>query len=135
MNFSLAGRILLTLFSWLFVLAIIHYALHYYAPQIVGVFVHPAEQFLGATLGFSTLIYLFIWSLPHINRPTWKVAFAIFIWSMLIVIGHGLTHLGEAKSTVLLHDLQEMMGFGGFALLACAYALFLAVPFVFLYRH
>jgi hypothetical protein len=130
MNFSLAARILLTFISWLFVLAIIHYALHYYAPQLGYIFAHPAEQFLAATLGLSSLIYLFIWSLPHINRPTWKLAFTIFIWSMLIVIGNGVTHLGEAKSTALFLDLQEMMGFAGFALLACTYALFLAMPFV-----
>ena len=43
-------------------------------------------------------VYLFIWSLAHIKRPTWKVALIIIIWSMLIVIGHGVTHSGEAKS-------------------------------------
>ena len=129
-NFALATRILLTLLSWLFILAVVHYALHFYAPLLGVIFAQPAEQFLAATFGLSSLIYLFIWSLPRIKRPTWRVALTLVVWSMLIVIGHGVTHLGEAKSTVLFLELREIMGFAGFALLACAYALFLAMPFV-----
>lgn len=93
-------------------------------------FVHPILAFLAAVGGLSFLIYLIIWSLPQVGKPNWKGSLTIVVWSMLIVIGHGVTHLGESNAEAVLNQLQEMMGLTGFILLACVYALFLAMPFV-----
>ena len=107
-----------------------HNALHTHERQLTSIFEHPVEKFLAATVGLSTLIYLIVWSLPHVKRPTWKGALTIGVWSILIVIGHGVTHIGESNAEVLFSELREMMGVVGFILLSCAYALFLAMPFV-----
>lgn len=116
--------------GWTVIVATLHHTLHAHTNLLLTILVHPLQKFLAATLGISTLIYLIAWSLPHIQRPTWKVAVSIAIWSTLIVAGHGVTHVGENNAETVLLELQQMMGLTGFVLLACIYALVLAMPFV-----
>lgn len=118
------------LFVWLCLLALFHQLLHQY-PQVASSLLDtPAKQFVTAVVVLSTLIYLLIWSLPNLRRPGWRGALVIVVWAVLIVIGHGVTHIGESSAQALSHKLQEMMGWQGFLLLACTYSLFLAMPFV-----
>lgn len=129
-KFILCTRILLTLLAWLFAVVWAHHALHAHAQVVSQLIDHIFLKFLVAVGGLSFLIYLIIWSLPQVVKPNWKGSLTIVVWSMLIVIGHGVTHLGESNAEAVLNQLQEMMGLTGFILLACVYALFLAMPFV-----
>ncbi|MBR9867974.1 MAG: hypothetical protein GYB20_11490 [Oceanospirillales bacterium] len=124
------ARILLTLFVWLFAVVLAHHALHTNAQVVSQLLVYPVVKLLAAAGGLSLLIYLTIWSLPQIGKLNWRGSLTILVWSVLIVIGHGVTHLGESNTAVVLNQLQDMMGLTGFILLTCIYALFLAMPFV-----
>lgn len=119
-----------TAIGWLYLLAVCHHLLHENADLISLVLQHPAQKAIAALLALSLVIYLIIWSLPHVNRPSWHGFITISLWSLLIVLGHGVSHTGENSAHELLEELREMMGVLGFVLLACCYALFLAMPFV-----
>lgn len=123
-------RIALTLFAWILAIAIMHQLLHDHSMFLAQIFSHLAVKAFAAAIGLSLFIYFIIFSLPNIKPPGWKGVLTIFVWSVLIVIGHGVTHLGESNAREVLSQLQEMMGLGGFILLAGSYSIFLAMPFV-----
>lgn len=127
---SLAFRLFITFLFWLIILALTHRALHIHAQPLSQFLSNPVQKFFAASAGLSVLIYLIILSLPQVRRPGWKGCLTIGLWSVLIVIGHGVTHLGESNAQEVLTQLQDMMGVFGFVFLACVYALFLALPFV-----
>lgn len=126
----LALKLIGIILVWLYLLAVFHHLLHENAEFISTVLNHPAQKALAAFLALSVFIYLIIWSLPHVHRPSWSGFITISIWSLLIVLGHGVTHTGESSAHQLLEELRQMMGVLGFVLLAFCYALFLAMPFV-----
>lgn len=129
-RFMVCLRLCLILFTWLLIMAVAHHVLHANSQFVLKLLAHPILKLLAAVGGLTFLIYFFIWSLPKIERPGWKGSLTIVAWSALIVIGHGVTHLGESNAETVLNQLQDMMGTIGFILLACLYALFLAMPFV-----
>ncbi|MDF2152946.1 hypothetical protein [Vibrio sp. CAU 1672] len=129
-NVLLTIRVLLTLTGWFFLLAIVHSLIHTFSAFFPFSLDEPIPLFISWTLGLSLLIYLFVWSLPNVNKPSWKTALTIFIWAVMVAFGHGVTHLGESKVELLFIQIQEIMGLAGFLVLAGAYALFLAIPFV-----
>jgi len=129
-RFMVCVRLCLILFTWLLIMAVAHHALHAHSQFVLKLLAHPILKLLAAVGGLAFLIYFIIWSLPKVGRPGWKGCLTIVVWSTLIVIGHGVTHIGESNAEAVLHQLQDMMGTIGFILLACIYALFLAMPFV-----
>jgi len=124
------ARIALTLFAWILAIAIMHQLLHDHSEFMAQIFSHLAIKAFAAAIGLSLIIYFIILSLPNTKTPRWKGVLTIFIWSVLVVIGHGVTHLGESNAKEVLSQLQEMMGLGGFILLAFSYSIFLAMPFI-----
>lgn len=123
-------RITLTAIGWVLVIAVLHKLSHEYSQLLTQILSHPVLKAVGAMCALSLLIYLVILSLPAIKKPGWRGILTIFAWSALVIIGHGVTHLGESNAGTVLKQLNEMMGLSGFILLALSYSLFLAMPFV-----
>jgi len=122
-----AARVTAMCVAAVVLLAYLHRQLHAH-PAIVS---HsPLAQAIASALLLTGLACLILWSLPRRPFPKVRGVIVIFAWMLLLATGHTLSHHGmhDAQGTLL--AMRDALGTAGFAALAAAYALTLALPFV-----
>lgn len=123
-------RLGLTVFAWIAFLAYAHNLAHAFEAELVSLLASPLSKLAAATLFLAALVY-FVWlSLPIVPSPGPRAVAAIFIWSALIVIGHSVSHESFHEVQASLGSMRDQVGLHGLILVACIYALALAIPFV-----
>ncbi|MDH5534883.1 MAG: hypothetical protein OEZ08_04820, partial [Betaproteobacteria bacterium] len=72
----------------------------------------------------------FVLSLPAVPNPGVRAVAAIFVWMLILVGGHALSHAGYHNAAAALASMREAVGLAGLTLMATIYALVIALPFV-----
>ena len=123
-------RFAATIAAWVLIIVYVHRLAHMYQSEIVEVLKSPLLQILATTVLITSLIYLIALSLPFAPNPRPRTIGMVFLWATLLVAGHSLSHMGFHDAQVMLSTMQEAVGPLTLVLLAIAYAVALAMPFV-----
>lgn len=119
-----------TIAAWILVIVYVHRLGHLYQAEIVAVLNSPPLQILAATLLITGLVYFVALSLPFVPNPGLRTLGMVLLWAALLVAGHSLSHMGFHGAQAMLSTMREALGPLSLVLLALAYAVALAMPFV-----
>ncbi len=123
-------RVAATIVAWVLAIVYIHRLAHMYQSDIVEVLNFPLLQILATTVLITVLVYLVSLSLPFVPNPGPRTIGIVFLWAAFLVAGHSLSHMGFHDAQVMLNTMQDAAGALTLVLLAIAYAVALAIPFV-----
>jgi hypothetical protein len=123
-------RVAGTLAAWLAFIVFAHALAHAYNAELAAILVTPLSRILATGVAFTVLLYFVVLSLPAVPNPGMRGVAALFVWMLILVGGHALSHAGYHDAAAALGSMREAVGPAGLALLATGYALVLALPFV-----
>lgn len=123
-------RIAMTLAAWVLVIVYVHRLGHLYQAEIVEILSSPPLQILATTLLITGLVYFVALSLPFVRNLGFRTLGMVLLWVTLLVAGHSLSHMGFHDAQAMLSTMREALGPLALVLLALAYAVALAIPFV-----
>ncbi len=129
-HFLLWLRVAATLVAWVLIIVYVHRLGHMYEEEIVEILRSPLLRILATTALITSLVYLAALSLPFVPNPGPRTISMVFLWALLLVAGHGLSHMGFHDVQAMLTAMREAVGPLTLVLLALVYALSLALPFV-----
>jgi hypothetical protein len=123
-------RVAATIVAWVILIVYVHGLAHSYQSEIVEVLKSPVLQVAATTVLLTGLVYLVVLSLPFVPNLGPRGLAMVFVWAVLLVAGHSLSHMGFHDAQVMLSTMRDAIGPLALTLLALAYAVVLAIPFV-----
>lgn len=123
-------RVAATISAWTLVVVYGHRLAHGYQPHIVDVLRSPVLRIAATTVLLTGLVYLIVLSLPRVPSLGLRGIGMVLLWATLLVAGHSLSHMGFHEAQALLSAMREAFGPLALILLALAYAMTLAMPFI-----
>ena len=123
-------RVAVTLVAWVLVVALVHRLGHAYQTEIVAMLPSPLLRVLATAALITGFVVLAALGLPFAPNPGPRALGMVFFWALLLVAGHALSHMGFHDAQTALSAMQDAVGPLALFLLALAYALSLALPFV-----
>lgn len=123
-------RIAATLAAWVLIVVYVHRLGHVYQEEIAALLRSPLLRILATTALITSFVYLAALSLPFVPAPGPRTLGMVFVWALLLVAGHALSHMGFHDAQAMLTAMREAVGPFTLVLLAVAYAVSLALPFV-----
>jgi hypothetical protein len=129
-NSVLCLRIVLTVAAWIAFIAYAHHSSHVYLGGIKAALGSTTAQVMVQVVILSGLVYFIMLSLPFLPSLRFRGVCALALWSMILVLGHQLSHEGFHQFQENLAEASSGIGIYGLSLGVFFYVLVLATPFV-----
>ena len=123
-------RVAATVAGWILLVALFHQLAHAYQAEIVEILNSPLLQLAASSLLLSGLVYFVVLSLPGLPALGPRSMGMVWVWAALLVGGHSLSHMGFHDAQAMLAAVRDEFGTVALMVLALAYAMALAMPFV-----
>jgi hypothetical protein len=123
-------RVILTVVAWVAFIVYAHHLSHVYLGEIKSVLGSGIAQVIVQVVVLSALIYFIMLSLPFLPNLGIRGISVLAMWSIILVLGHQLSHEGFHKLRDILASASGEIGIYGLSLGAFVYVLVLALPFV-----
>ncbi len=123
-------RIVLTVVAWVTFIVYAHHLSHIYLGEIKSALGSKTTQVIVQIVVLSAFVYLIMLSLPFLPNPGVRGISVLAMWSIILVLGHQLSHEGFHQLRGILAPANGEIGMYGLWLGAFVFALILALPFV-----
>lgn len=123
-------RLAATLAAWVVVVAYAHRLTHVYEAALVSVLNAPVHQVAATAMLLTVLAYLVVLTLPMVPNLRLRHLGVVVVWATLLAIAVYVSHIGLRDAQAALATLRADIGLLALVLLALAYAVALAMPFV-----
>ncbi len=129
-NLFLLLRVVLTVVAWVIFIIYAHHLSHTYLGELRSALGSKAAQVIAQVVVLSALVYFIMLSLPFLPNLGVRGVCVLAIWSIILVLGHQLSHEGFHQLRDVLAPASGEIGIYGLWLAAFVYVLMLALPFV-----
>jgi hypothetical protein len=119
-----------TVAAWIVVMAGIHRLTIAYHAELTGVLNSPARQIAATALLLTALAYLVVLTLPAVPHLALRSLGIVAVWALLLALALYVSRIGRGEAQAMLVALRGDAGGPALGLLALAYAVALAMPFV-----
>lgn len=123
-------RIAVTIVAWVIAITYLHRLFHAFEADILRILDSQTLRLALASTLLTVLVYFVILSLPAVPNPGLRGVGLVFIWALLLVVGHSLSHLGFHAVQAAITSMRDSWGIPALVILGFGYAVTLAVPFV-----
>ena len=123
-------RLAATVAGWLIVLAAIHHLTLVYRAELAAMLNTPGQQIAATALLLTVLACLIVLSLPAASKLTLRSLGIVLVWAAMLALALYVSRVGLRDAQALPVTLRGDVGVWALVLLALAYALALAMPFV-----
>lgn len=130
LNLILCLRIVLTVVVWVAFIVFAHHLSHVYLGGIKAALGSTTAQVIAQVVILSGLVYFIMLSLPFLPTLHFHGVCVLAMWSMILVLGHQLSHEGFHQLRESLAEASGGIGIYGLSLGVLIYVLVLALPFV-----
>lgn len=129
-RWRLWGRFAVTLAAWVVVVACAHRLMVVYQAELTSVLNSPGLQIAATALLLTALAYLVVLTLPAVPNLTPRSLGVVVVWAALLAVALYVSRIGLREAQALLVTLRGDVGVMALVMLALAYAVALAMPFV-----
>jgi hypothetical protein len=112
------------------VVAFMHHLAQVYPAELMGILDSPVRQIGAMALLLTALAYLVVLSLPVVPNLRLRHLGIVVAWAALLSLALYVSDIGLREARALLVELRSEIGILALVLMALAYAVCLAMPFV-----
>lgn len=96
--------------AWILFVVYFHRLAHTYQSDIVEVLNSPVLRLAATTVLLTGLVYFVVLSLPFVPNLGPRSVGMVFVWTMLLVVGHSLSHMGFHDAQAMLSAMRDAVG-------------------------